>query len=155
MTDALLMNIPDRELNALRELNRSGVEYVLIGGCAMRHYGVDRDTSDVDLWASDDQANLTRLFFASERIIRRSLDYSLLERLLRPGRCKHLPLKKDGINIDLLTSQPGLECQESFARRDTVKENGVEIPVVSPADLLHIKRRAVEQGDATVSFPVK
>ena len=31
-------------------LNRAGVEYLLVGGYAVNHYGYPRSTEEIDLW---------------------------------------------------------------------------------------------------------
>jgi hypothetical protein len=126
----MLLGIPDHELTALAELTRSGVEYLLIGGYAIRHHGIDRETSDVDLCVSNDPANATRLLGAIHRIIGHSPSITV-EQLSQPGN--HVRFHNDGLNIDLLTSLPELDFREVFEKRDRACEKGVNLrPDLTP-----------------------
>src|SRR3954452_1145289 len=45
-------------------LNRAGVEYLMVGGYAVNHYGYHRFTEDIDFWIAVSDANLDRLLRA-------------------------------------------------------------------------------------------
>ena len=139
-----MLGIPDRELAALSEFNRSGVDYLLVGGFAVRYYGVNREAADVDLFVSAAPANAARLLGAIERIIGHPPDISVTQ-LSAPK--KHVLFRQDGLELELLTSVPGLEFSDAFAGREQACQNGVEIPVVSKGDLLQIKRTVAEKDE--------
>ena len=63
------LRIPDKELQAIKALNRHGVEYLLIGGYAMRFYGADRTPEDIDLFAKNSRENACRLYAAISEIV--------------------------------------------------------------------------------------
>jgi hypothetical protein len=66
----------------LAELERQGVEYVLIGGAAMAFHGFPRMTKDVDLLLPRRRANNSRLMKA-------------LAALREDLRLEHMPAKED------------------------------------------------------------
>ena len=45
-------------------LNRAGVEYLLVGGFAVNHYGCHRFTEDIDFWIAVSDVNFDRLLAA-------------------------------------------------------------------------------------------
>src|SRR3954451_7764971 len=45
-------------------LNQAGVEYLLVGGYAVNHYGYHRFTEDIDFWIAVSEANFERLLTA-------------------------------------------------------------------------------------------
>ena len=45
-------------------LNRAGVEYLLVGGYAVNHYGYHRFTEDIDFWIAVTEENFDRLLAA-------------------------------------------------------------------------------------------
>jgi hypothetical protein len=48
----------------LRLLNTHGVEYLIVGGYAVIHYGYVRSTGDMDIWVGVTAANVTRIVAA-------------------------------------------------------------------------------------------
>lgn len=63
------LGIPEEELDALRALNRNEVEYLLIGGYAMRFFGRRRRTKDVDVLTNNSIENTRKLFDAVREIL--------------------------------------------------------------------------------------
>jgi len=45
-------------------LNGAGVEYLLVGGFAVNHYGYHRSTEDIGFWMAVSEANFDRLLAA-------------------------------------------------------------------------------------------
>ena len=45
-------------------LNRAEVEYLLVGGYAVNHYGYHRFTEDIDFWVAVSDENFDRLLSA-------------------------------------------------------------------------------------------
>src|SRR5262245_45218473 len=53
--------LPDDFKEFLRLLNSAGVEYLLVGGYAVSHYGYPRATADMDIWIDRSPANADRV----------------------------------------------------------------------------------------------
>src|SRR5262250_1192748 len=109
-----LPDIPARELDVLRQFGEAEVEYLLTGSHAMRFYGVARLPRDVDVVVGTDPDNALKLFKAIERAIGRRPGFEL-DALTRPK--KQIDFRRDGIELDVLTTLPGLEFGEAFAAR--------------------------------------
>lgn len=149
------LGIPDDELRALDALNSKGVEYLLIGGFAMRFYGADREVRDVDLLTRNSPVDADRLFRAIEDLVGHSLQFSAQD--LEKPRMK-VTFRNDGYDLEILTSVDGLEFDVAYRNRKTAVERGVVVSVASKEHLLFIKklaakdekRRVKELGD--ISF---
>lgn len=114
-------------------LNANGVQYLLIGGYAVIHYGYHRMTSDLDIWigVGDDNARRVSLvlqewggFPAAE------VPPSLFD-----GVGKMVTFGRNPVGIDILTRPAGVEFQSCFKRRLVVDWDGVKISLISLADL--------------------
>jgi hypothetical protein len=131
------LQIPTRELLALRRLGESGVKYLLTGGQALRFHGVDRPTRDVDVVVSTDPENAAKLYVAIERIIGHRPDFAV-EELTKPK--KQVSFRADGLELDVLTTLPGIEFEDAFAAREVAVQAETRIEVISKGDLVRSKR---------------
>ena len=125
---------------ALRDLNESGIRYVIVGGLAVIRHGAVRATKDVDAAVAMDGDNLARL----ERLIGRW-------RATNPdGTSLHSPklaaggvlaLRTRHCLVDILSEQllPA-PFDDVLARADVKRIDGVEAPICSFADLVAMKR---------------
>lgn len=125
-------------------LNSERIEYLIIGGYAVGHYGYVRYTKDIDLWVAVDPTNLDRL-----RVSLRQFGFSansLPDPLFQPPRTV-LRIGMPPNRIEILSSISGVAFQECFARRVLVEAEGLEVPVISYADLLDNKRTSGRPKD--------
>lgn len=128
----------------LKLLNSEGVEYLVVGGYAVSHYGYPRPTGDLDIWiaiAPDNarraKAALVRFGFAESAMA--SADFTTPRRVFRMG----VP----PVRIEILTSITGVEFADCFARRNTAILDDVSVPFISREDLLQNKRAAARHKD--------
>lgn len=113
-------------------LKSHGVEYLLIGGYAVGYHGYPRATGDMDIWIAVSPENANR---AVETV--REFGFSTPD--LAPG----LFLREHGmvrmgnppLRIEILTSISGVSFNECYARRIEDTLDGVEVSVISLADL--------------------
>ncbi len=82
---------PDR---ILAELDRHGVDYVVVGGVAARAHGASRTTSDIDCVPSTEAANLERLAGAL-----RSLGARLRVAGMTDAEARELPVQLDAVTL--------------------------------------------------------
>jgi hypothetical protein len=125
-------------------LNQNAVEYLLIGGYAMRFYGRRRPAKDVDVLTNNSIENAGKLFEAIQAV----LGYTptlRMDELTQP--CKKLSLVNWGPDLDILTSVDGLDFGTAYGKRELAVQNGVTIPIVSKQDLLFIKRTAAARDE--------
>jgi len=128
----------------LRLLNSERVEYLLVGGYAVGHYGYPRATGDMDIWiaAGSDNASkvievLRKFGFAAETV--KPEMFSKPDQIVRMG----VP----PICIDIITSASGVEFTDCFSRRNLRIIDGVEVNVIHPDDLKQNKKASGRAKD--------
>jgi len=132
---------------ALADLNRGGVRYVVVGGIAVIRHGVVRATNDLDVIVGSDQAT-------ADAVSKLMLDWratrpdgSLEDRRL-PTRGWPLHLRTIHGLVDLLAEQPPLlDLDGLLSRSDERHVDGVPARICSLADLVTLKRLAGRPGD--------
>jgi len=130
---------------ALRDLNESGVRYVIVGGLAVIRHGVVRATKDVDVAVAMDPDNLARLEQLVARWDATNPDGTPLRTAtLAPGAV--LALRTPHCLVDVLSEQllPA-PFEEVRGRADVKRIDGEAAPICSFADLVAMKR-AIGRG---------
>jgi len=132
--------MPKDELDAVAKLNQNAVEYLLIGGYAMRFFGKRRVAKDVDVLTNNSTENADRLYEAIRAVLGFTPRLTVAE-LREPS--KQIKLGARGPDLDIRTSVDGLTFDAAYQRRIRTVERGIEIDIVSKDDLLFIKRIAI------------
>ena len=121
----------------LRLLTAKGVDYLIIGGYAVGHYGYVRNTGDFDIWIrlTEENASLTAealddFGYAPKE---QSLPY-----LLDPG--KILRMGMPPFRLEISTSIDGVEFDACFPRKETVEHEGMIINFIGYEDLIANKK---------------
>jgi predicted nucleotidyltransferase len=132
----LLENKDFREFIAL--LNSNAVRFLIVGGHAVTFHGSPRFTADLDLWVATDAKNAARVNQSLKEFGFGNLfdadDFS------RPGYA--IQLGRPPYRIDVLTSIHGVDFATAYARRKTLKADGLALPFIGLDDLL-VNKRAV------------
>jgi hypothetical protein len=120
-----------------RELNRLGAKYIVVGGFAINHHGVNRATQDIDFLIAGDLVNQGRIRQALEILP----DQAIKE--LGPGEDMAAVVVVrvfDEITIDLMTQACGVAYEE--AEKDILwhEVDGVRIPFANLDLMLKLKR---------------
>lgn len=132
---------------ALRDLNASGIRYVIVGGLALIRHGAVRATKDVDAAVAMDRDNLARLERLVERWRATNPDGTPLQSTkLAAGGV--LPLRTPHCLVDILSEQllPA-PFDDVLARADVKRVDGVEAPICSFLDLVAMKRATGRSTD--------
>lgn len=121
----------------LRLLTAKRVDYLIIGGYAVNHYGYIRNTGDFDIWirATDENALLTAE--ALEDFGYAPKDKSL-PYLKNPG--KILRMGMPPFRLEVSTLIDGVEFDDCFPRRKTVEHEGITINFIGYDDLIANKK---------------
>jgi hypothetical protein len=134
----------------IRLFDSLAVEYAVMGGIAVRAYGIPRATYDVDFTAAIGRDALPGLY---ERV--QALGYSVPEPYLRgwldevggmPVVKFRLFLEGRGIDIDVFLAESPYQAS-LLSRRRWVKLNGTDAWLVSPEDLVLLKLLANRPRD--------
>lgn len=125
-------------LRALQEvLDREGLRWYVFGAQAVVVYGQPRLTADLDVTL---EASLERVLELVAPLAREGLETRAPEHAELLHRARVLPLfhRPSGLAVDLVVAGPGLE-EEFLAHRRFVDLGGLEVPVISPEDLVVTK----------------
>src|SRR5450432_2223536 len=95
-------------------LNRAGVEYLLVGGYAVNHYGYHRFTEDIDFWIAVSEENFDRLLAAIRDFFGEDLA-GLDKNFLKNNESLFL----GGVpnKIEVFQNASGLEFAQAYQRR--------------------------------------
>ena len=112
------------------------VEFILVGAYAVAAHGLPRATGDIDLWIKCSETNAARVWTALTKF------GALLSNLSQddftiPGTVVQLGVTPR--RIDILTQITGVNYEEAEPRRMFIEIEGLTIPVIGLADLLHNK----------------
>ena len=128
----------------LASLNRAGVEYLLVGGYAVNHYGYHRFTEDIDFWIAASDENFDRLLAAARDFFGEDLA-GLNKKFLE----EHEALFFGGVpnKIEIFKHCSGLEFSEAYSRRHETIIDGEPVKLISLADLKINKRASGRNKD--------
>ncbi|HYJ04319.1 MAG TPA: nucleotidyltransferase [Chthoniobacterales bacterium] len=128
----------------LRLLRSAKIEYLLIGGYAVGHYGFPRATGDLDIWVANHNENATRLVRALREF---GFDVPELNESLFQKPQHVVRMGVPPVRLEILSSIDGVDFQDCYPRRETVEMDGVEVDVISLADLKMNKRASGRHQD--------
>lgn len=128
----------------LRLLNAEGVEYLLIGGYAVGHYGFPRATADMDIWIAMHPDTARRMVFT---LLKFGFcpDQIDEETFLEKGRIVRMGVPP--LRIEVLNDISGVEFSECYARRNVIKIGGTPVSLISLEDLKRNKKAAGRHKD--------
>lgn len=123
----------------LRLLNAHGVEYLLIGGYAVAHYGYPRPTADFDIWIAVNPTNAARTVEAL-RAFGFAQPMLTPDLLLEPNRILRMGVPP--MRLEIMGSIDDVSFDDCYARRTVVQIDDVaSVNLISLNDL-KINRRA-------------
>jgi len=125
-------------------LNRAGVEYLLVGGYAVNHYGYHRFTEDIDFWIAVSNDNFDRLLAAIRDFFGEDLA-GLDKKFFQEHEALFLGAVPN--KIELLKHCSGLEFSEAFRRRVETTMDGEPVNLICLADLKTNKRASGRNKD--------
>src|SRR6266481_2479562 len=95
-------------------LNRAGVEYLLVVGYAVNHYGYHRFTEDIDFWIAVSDENFDRLLAAIRQFFGDNLA-GLDKKFLQENEA--LFLGRVPNKIEVFKNASGLDFSQAYLRR--------------------------------------
>ena len=125
-------------------LNRAEVEYLLVGGYAVNHYGYHRFTEDIDFWVAVSDENFDRLLSAIRDFFGEDLA-GLNKQFLQANESLFL----GGVpnKIEVFKQVTGLNFSEAYPRRLETVIDGEPVKLICLADLKTNKRASGRNKD--------
>ncbi len=140
--------LPDDFKEFIQCLNKNKVRYLLVGGWAVGIYGNPRATNDIDFLIAIDTKNIEKLQQAlSEFGVPTVEDRVFMEfgNVFRMGR--------PPIQIDIINQANGIEFEDCYLKKETIRIEGIELSIISRNDLLRNKKASGRHRDlADVEF---
>lgn len=121
-------------------LNKNNVKYLIIGGYALAIHGYPRYTNDLDIWIWVDNLNAKNIIKSIEQFGFSSLNLNTND-FLKPDYVIQLGLPPN--RIDILTSADGIEFEESYKAKVTIKIQKLDINFI---DLENLKKNKMAVG---------
>jgi hypothetical protein len=128
----------------LQLLSSEGVRFLLVGAYALGAHGYPRATGDIDVWVDTEPTNTTRLM-------------KVLKKFGAPlkGISEKDFQKKDMVfqigvaprRIDIITSIDGVLFHKAYEDKDSLKIDGLVIPVLSLKGLIKNKESTGREKD--------
>jgi predicted nucleotidyltransferase len=124
----MALRLPDDFKEFLRLLNSHGVEYLLVGGYAVGHYGYPRATADMDVWVAMSPENARRMVAALEAFGFSpgsvSTDLFLAENQI-------IRLGVPPLRLEILTTVSGVTFADCYPSRTQAVIDGVPVSLIS------------------------
>jgi hypothetical protein len=136
--------LPDDFREFLKLLTEHRVDYLLIGGYAVGHFGYVRATTDIDIWVDRSESNADRIVAALREF---GFDAPNLNRDLFLTIDKIIRMGVPPLRIELHTGISGVEFRDCYRRRVHCTMDGVAVSVLSLDDLKRNKRASNRAKD--------
>jgi hypothetical protein len=131
----------------LRLLTEHQVDYLLIGGYAVGHFGYVRATADMDVWIARETTNAQRLVSALKAF---GFDVPDLDVELFLAENRIVRMGVPPMRIEIHTDISGVEFSDCYARRVDSTIDGTPVTILSLDDLKsnkHASNRAKDIAD--------
>lgn len=128
----------------LRLLNAEGVQYLLIGGYAVAHYGYNRTTADMDIWIAIHPDTAQKMVTVLARFGMKAEELAP-ELFLQKGDMIRMGVPP--VRIEILNDISGVTFAECYQRRETVEIDGVPVSVIHIDDLKRNKQASARYKD--------
>jgi hypothetical protein len=121
----------------LHALAGEKVKFLLVGAYALAAHGYPRATMDIDIWVMPSSEN-------ADAVLRALCRFGApLQDITREDFQKDDTVFQIGVaprRIDIITSASGLQFEEAFGRSIAADIDGIEVHILSLADLIRNKR---------------
>lgn len=114
----------------LQSLNDNDVNYLVIGGYAIGHYGYVRPTGDIDIWVARDATNAQKLAKVVSDFGFSGVDENTFT---HPSQIVRMGVPP--VQIEISTFIDGVEFDDCYAKRAVEEIDGTAVPIISLDDL--------------------
>jgi Nucleotidyl transferase of unknown function (DUF2204) len=128
----------------LSAFSKERVEYLVVGAHALGAHGLVRPTGDLDLWVHPPPENAGRVHRA---LVAFGVPPDRIAAADLARRGAVIEIGESPIRIDLLTSLTGLDFAEAWVDAVVLEIDGLEVSVLSRADLITHKRASGRPRD--------
>ena len=126
------MQLPEDFKEFLKLLNSEKVEYLLVGGYAVGHYGFPRATMDMDIWIASSPGNARKIVHCLQKF---GFKVPALneELFLKPDQI--VRFGRPPLRLEVLTTISGVKFSACYKRRNLTTIDGVEVSLIGTNEL--------------------
>jgi hypothetical protein len=133
------------EMRCVSLLVRHNVEFLIVGGYAVRYHGEMRVAKDVDVLVGNDQRNSERLCVALTDIL--GVAHPNITPQAFVGRKRQVNFEEWGLKFEILSAANGVDFQQAYAERSRAVLGLIEVPIIGRAQLIAMKKAAGRPND--------
>jgi hypothetical protein len=126
-------------------LNKSDVEYILVGGMAVILHGYVRTTGDMDIWVKKTPENYKRIINAFRTFGLSVFDMS--EEKFMGTEFDVWSFGREPVKIEIMTAVKGLDFDEAFGMAKYYDEDGISIRFLHLSSLIQAKQASGRHRD--------
>ena len=130
----------------IEELNKSKVEYILVGGYSVIVHGYNRTTGDLDVWVNPTKSNYVKLISACSSF-GLMLDDLTEDNFLKNDDLDVFTFGRPPVSIDIMTKVKGLTFKETYELAQIAEIDGVKTRVIHKNHLIQAKKAAGRPKD--------
>jgi predicted nucleotidyltransferase len=134
--------LPDDFKEFLKCLNGNKVRYLLIGGWAVGVHANPRLTADMDLLIGIDEKNIDGIIAALTEFGIKGAQPDFFKKKDNTFRIGVPPLR-----IEILNKASGIDFEACYKRKKLIRFDGLQVKVISKADLMKNKAAAKRPKD--------
>ena len=128
----------------LSELSAAHVDFIIVGAYALAAHGNPRATGDIDIWIRNTVDNGKKVILALAKFGAPTADLSVADFIADD---LVLQIGVEPCRVDLITGIDGVGFEEAWKNKKTVIVDGIEVNILSKADLLKNKLAANRDKD--------
>lgn len=143
------MELQRELINLCDSLNRSGVRYIVIGGCAVILHGYFRTTNDIDLLIEPSQENIRKLKKALHEALGSDEVFEIQDDDIEQYAVVRFAPESKDIAVDLIGKVGMVSYEVAIEDIEEVEMEGVKIPLCGLSTLIETKKglRPRDKGD--------
>lgn len=134
------MELQKEILRVCAALNREGVRYVVVGGCAVILHGYYRTTHDIDLLVDPSSENIRRLKKALWELFSSDEIFEIREVDIDQYAVVRFAPESEEIVIDLIGKIGKINFEVAIQDKEEVELEGIKIPVCGLSTLIETKK---------------
>ncbi|MCL2641537.1 MAG: nucleotidyltransferase [Phycisphaerales bacterium] len=134
--------LPHEFRDLLKSLNGQGVDYMLVGGWAVIHYGYARNTGDIDFWIATTSENADRVILALKEFIGVAPEKRSITELYKTIEFGMPPLR-----VHMMCEISGAEYEDCRKRKVMTEWDGIPVAVIGFEDLMINKKASGRPKD--------
>jgi predicted nucleotidyltransferase len=123
-----MIQIPRDFQEFLQLLNDQGIEYLIVGGYAVGHYGYVRYTGDLDIFVALSKEN-------AEKLVRAFRDFGFNMAEVKPelflNKGRIVRIGNEPMRLEILNEIDGVDFEDCYAQRNEIHIGGLKANVIS------------------------